>query len=77
MKRRDFLQNTAAISAVTIISPATAFGSKANSAIRMGLIGCGSRGTSVITSMSNQTNINIIAMADLFSDKLNGAKKTS
>jgi myo-inositol 2-dehydrogenase / D-chiro-inositol 1-dehydrogenase len=75
MKRRDFLQNTAAISAVTLISPATAFGSKANSAIRMGLIGCGSRGTGVITSMSNQTNINIIAMADLFRDKLDYAKK--
>jgi predicted dehydrogenase len=75
MKRRDFLQNTAAISAVTLISPATAFGSKANSAIRIGIIGCGSRGTAVITSMSNQTNINIIAMADLFRDKLENAKK--
>ena len=75
MKRRQFLQNTAALSAVTIISPATAFGSKANSAIRMGLIGCGSRGTSVITSMSDQTNINIIAMADLFRDKLDYSKK--
>jgi myo-inositol 2-dehydrogenase/D-chiro-inositol 1-dehydrogenase len=75
MKRREFLQNTAAISAVTLISPATAFGSKANSAIRMGLIGCGSRGPAVITSMSKQTNINIIAMADLFRDKLDSAKK--
>ena len=75
MKRRDFLQTTAAFSAVTLISPATAFGSKANSAIRMGLIGCGARGTSVITSMSNHTNINIIAMADLFRDKLDTAKK--
>ena len=75
MKRRDFIQNTAALSAVTIISPATAFGSKANSAIRMGIIGCGGRGTGVITSMSEQTNINIIAMADLFRDKLNHSKK--
>jgi myo-inositol 2-dehydrogenase/D-chiro-inositol 1-dehydrogenase len=76
MKRRDFLQNTAAISAITLISPATAFGTKANSAVRVGLIGCGSRGTSVITSMSDQTGINIIAMADLFRDKLDAAKKT-
>jgi myo-inositol 2-dehydrogenase / D-chiro-inositol 1-dehydrogenase len=76
MKRRDFLQNTAAISAITLISPATAFGTKANSAIRVGLIGCGSRGTAVITSMSNQTGINITAMADLFRDKLETAKKT-
>ncbi len=75
MKRRDFLQSTAALSAVTIISPATAFGTKANSAIRLGLIGCGARGTSVITSMSNNANINIIAMADLFPDKLEGARK--
>jgi len=75
MKRRDFLQSTAAISAITIISPATAFGSKANSAIRMGLIGCGARGTGVITSMSDHTNINIIALADLFGDKLENSKK--
>jgi myo-inositol 2-dehydrogenase/D-chiro-inositol 1-dehydrogenase len=75
MKRRDFLQSTAALSAITIISPSAAFGSKANSAIRIGIIGCGGRGTSVITSMSNNTNINIIAMADLFEDKLVNAKK--
>jgi myo-inositol 2-dehydrogenase / D-chiro-inositol 1-dehydrogenase len=75
MKRRDFLQSTAAVSAFTLISPSAAFGSKANSAIRIGLIGCGGRGTSVITSMSNHTNINIIAMADLFRDKLDNAKK--
>ena len=76
MKRRNFLQNTAALSAVTILNPATVFGSKANSAIRMGIIGCGGRGTAVITSMSEQTNINIVAMADLFEDKLELAKKT-
>lgn len=75
MKRRDFIQNTAAVSAFTLIKPSTAFGSMANSAIRMGIIGCGSRGPAVITSMSNQTNINIIAMADLFQDKLENAKK--
>jgi myo-inositol 2-dehydrogenase/D-chiro-inositol 1-dehydrogenase len=75
MKRRDFLQNTAAVSAMTIISPATAFGTKANSAIRVGLIGCGPRGTSVITSMSNHTNISIVALADLFRDRLDSGKK--
>jgi myo-inositol 2-dehydrogenase/D-chiro-inositol 1-dehydrogenase len=75
MKRRDFLQNTAALSAVTILSPSTAFGTQANSAIRMGIIGCGNRGTTVIRSMSEHTNINIIAMADLFRDKLDASKK--
>ena len=75
MKRRTFLQNTAAISAVTIINPKAAFGTQANSALRLGIIGCGGRGTTVIRSMSEHTNINIIAMADLFSDKLETAKK--
>lgn len=75
MKRRDFLQSTAALSAVTILSPKTAFGSGANSAIRMGIIGCGGRGTHVIRSMSDNTNIIIVAMADLFRDKLESSKK--
>ena len=75
MKRRTFLNSTAAISGITILSPALAFGSKANSAIQMGIIGCGPRGTKVITSMSQNTNINIIAMADLFEDKLLKAQK--
>ena len=75
MKRRDFIQSTAAVSAFTIISPKTAFGSAANSAISMGIIGCGNRGTHVIRSMSDNTNINIVAMADLFRDKLESSKK--
>ena len=76
MKRREFIQNTAAVSAFTIISPSAAFGSKANSAVRVGLIGCGPRGTSVITSMSDHTNISIVALADLFTDRLESGKKT-
>jgi myo-inositol 2-dehydrogenase/D-chiro-inositol 1-dehydrogenase len=75
IERRSFLKGAAAISAITILRPATAFGSKANSAIQMGIIGCGNRGTSVITSMSKNTNINIVAMADLFADQLQTAKE--
>lgn len=73
MERRIFVKNTAVISAATILSPGIAFGSKANSAIRMGIIGCGGRGTAVISSMSKNTNLAIIAMADLFDDKLQKA----
>jgi myo-inositol 2-dehydrogenase / D-chiro-inositol 1-dehydrogenase len=70
MKRRSFLKNAAAISTAIILRPGIVFGSKANSAIRVGIIGCGNRGTAVISSMSAHTNINIIAMADLFEDKI-------
>ncbi len=74
VNRRKFIKSTAAISAVTIVSPGIALGSKANSAIRMGIIGCGGRGTGVISSISHHTNTNIIAMADLFEDKLTSSK---
>src|SRR5687768_11400086 len=68
--RRSFLKNTAVVSAVTLLKPSLVFGTKANTAIRLGIIGCGERGTAVISSMSKHTGINIIAMADLFKDSL-------
>ena len=74
LNRRRFIQSTAAISTITVVSPSIAFGRKANSAIRMGIIGCGGRGTGVISSMSQHAHINIVAMADLFQDKLAAAK---
>ncbi len=74
MQRRKFLKSTAAISTFTILSPEIAFGTRANSAINIGIIGCGNRGTGVISSMSRNTNINILAMADIFQDKLDLAK---
>ena len=74
LNRRKFIKSAAAISTVTIVSPSVAFGSKANSAIRMGIIGCGGRGTNAITTMSENANVHIIAMADLFSDKLAESK---
>ena len=76
VQRRTFVKSTAVVSAFTILRPGIAFGTKNNSAIRMGFIGCGNRGTGVISAMSANTNINIIALADLFEDKLNLAQKT-
>ena len=73
MERRTFLKSATAVSAFTILKPGTAFGTNANSAIRMGIIGCGGRGTAVISSMSVNTGTAIIAMADLFDDKLQNA----
>jgi predicted dehydrogenase len=73
MKRKSFLKGAAAASVFTILKPVTAFGTNANSAIRMGIIGCGNRGTAVISSMSKNTGIAIVAMADLFADKLQDA----
>lgn len=72
--RRSFIKGAAALSAFTVLNPTTVFGTRANSAIRVGIIGCGNRGTSVITAMSKHAGIQVVAMADLFLDKLDQAK---
>ena len=73
MKRRNFLKSVATVSAFSILKPSIVFGSKANSAIRIGVIGCGNRGTAVISSMIANTNSSIAAMADIFDDQLQKA----
>jgi myo-inositol 2-dehydrogenase/D-chiro-inositol 1-dehydrogenase len=70
MDRLSFLKTTSALSAAIVLKPSIVFGTKSNAAIRIGIIGCGNRGTAVISSMSKHTQVNIIAMADLFQDKL-------
>lgn len=73
IERRTFLKQAATLSAFTILSPRIVFGSQANSAVRIGIIGCGSRGTAVISSMLQHTNTTIVAMADIFEDQLQRA----
>src|SRR3984885_8923860 len=71
MNRRQFLQvGSAAASGLLLLKPSTAFGYQANSAVRLGLLGCGSRGTAVSTSFSQNTTAQVVALADLFPDQL-------
>lgn len=51
-----------------------AFGYPANSAVRLGLLGCGSRGTSVATSFAKNTSARLVALADIFPDQLAAGK---
>ena len=75
MERRSFVKAGAAVGALTVVSPRIAFGSRNNSAVNIGIIGCGNRGMGVISSMSRNTNINVLAVADLFEDKIPVARK--
>src|ERR1700726_2833684 len=71
MNRRKFLQTASgAASGLLLLRPRTVFGYQANSAVRLGLLGCGSRGTAVSTSFSQNTTAQVIALADLFPDQL-------
>lgn len=76
MNRRDFLQVSAgAVSSVLLVDSRTAFGYEANSKVRLGLLGCGNRGTSVAESFATNTSAQVVALADLFPDRLAAGKK--
>ncbi|WP_263356056.1 Gfo/Idh/MocA family protein [Acidicapsa ligni] len=71
MDRRKFVQSAVgAASGLLLLKPETVFGYQANSAVRLGLLGCGNRGTSVSTSFSKSTSAQVVALADLFPDQL-------
>ena len=74
MDRRAFVGGLAGASGLMILNSKTAFGYEANSAVRLGLLGCGNRGTSVATSFAQNTSARIVALADLFPDKLETGK---
>jgi myo-inositol 2-dehydrogenase / D-chiro-inositol 1-dehydrogenase len=74
--RRDFLKTATTAALATAIAPATtAFaGARAagSDAIRIGLIGCGGRGTGAIEDAlsSGAAGVTLVAMGDLFPDRL-------
>jgi myo-inositol 2-dehydrogenase / D-chiro-inositol 1-dehydrogenase len=71
MNRRQFLQTgTGVVSGMLLLNPRAAFGYEANSAVRHGLLGCGNRGSSVAESFARNTSARIVALADIFPDKL-------
>src|SRR6202789_46198 len=73
MDRRNFISGTAA-SGIVILSARTAFTYEANSAVRLGLLGCGSRGTTVATSFAKNKAARVVPLADLFPDQLAAVK---
>ncbi|HEY3705271.1 MAG TPA: Gfo/Idh/MocA family oxidoreductase [Terracidiphilus sp.] len=76
MNRRRFLQTGAqAASAMLLLKSKTAFGYEANSVVRHGLLGCGNRGTAVAVSFSQNTQAQVVALADIFADQLDAGKK--
>ncbi|HMB26618.1 MAG TPA: Gfo/Idh/MocA family oxidoreductase [Blastocatellia bacterium] len=71
LPRRDFVKTTAAAGAGLLIVPsAIAFGSKANSSLGLGVIGCGGRGKYDGGKFLNNTDVRITALADMFEDRV-------
>ena len=73
--RREFMGTAAAAAGIMIVKPQAVRGTAANSSLRLGLLGCGGRGTHVATVMSQHPNARYVALGDLFSDQLDKGKK--
>src|SRR5579863_8940728 len=71
--RREFI-GTAAAASFMIIKPELVRGSAANSAVRVGLLGCGGRGTEDASNLVDTGGARVVALADLFQDQLDKAK---
>ncbi len=75
--RRDFIKTSAAISTAAIaanLGIARTAHAAGSDEIKVGLVGCGGRGTGAAgQALSTEGKVKIVAMADAFGDRLNGA----
>jgi len=67
-QRRDFFK--AAAGGVLLLHPETVFGSQANSAVEVGLIGCGGRGNWIGKFFPEFAGARIVALADVIRERL-------
>jgi predicted dehydrogenase len=74
-ERRAFLKTAGAVGVFTILKPHLVRGTEANSAVRVGLLGCGRRGSTHANTIIHHTGARMTALGDLFQDQLDAAKK--
>lgn len=80
--RREFLQSSAVLVAGATLSQAPNVHAAGSDVLRIGLIGCGGRGTGAASqALQADPNVKLVAMGDAFSDRLqsslNNLKKDS
>jgi myo-inositol 2-dehydrogenase / D-chiro-inositol 1-dehydrogenase len=73
--RRKFLRSAGAIGAFAILKPEIVRGSAANSAVRVGWLGCGHRGSAHAANITKFTGARIVALGDLYQDQLDKARQ--
>jgi myo-inositol 2-dehydrogenase / D-chiro-inositol 1-dehydrogenase len=72
--RRKFIGTAAASAGVMFIKPSLVRSTTANSAVRVGLLGCGGRGTEDASNLVDTGGARVVALADLFPDQLDTAR---
>lgn len=74
--RREFLRKTTAgAGGILLLKPETVFGTAANSALEVGVIGCGGRGVWIGGHFKEFTGARIVALADPFQDRMDTARQ--
>src|SRR5215472_16974242 len=73
LDRRSFIGAAAATTGLMFIKPELVRGTAANSAVRVGLLGCGGRGTEDATNLVD-AGARVVALADMFQDQLDAAR---
>src|SRR5437899_660553 len=73
--RRKFIAVAAGTAGAMLINPSLVRGTAANSAVRVGLLGCGGRGTEDATNLVDTGGTRVVALGDMFQDQLDIARK--
>ena len=74
LNRRRFIGSAAATTALMFIKPELVRGTDANSAVRIGLLGCGGRGSEDASNLVDTGGARVVALADMFQDQLDTAR---
>lgn len=72
--RRKFIEGVAAVGGVMFLPAGLVRGTEANSTVRVGLLGCGGRGTEDATNLVETGGARVVALADMFQDQLDAAR---
>jgi len=77
--RRDFVKKSSVLAGAVLAAPLLSganFFSGADAVIKVALIGCGGRGTgAAVQALSTKQNVQLVAMADAFKDRLDTSYK--
>src|SRR3954447_26574258 len=73
--RRDFLKSSAVAAAATHLAYAPQVHAAGSDVIKVGLIGCGGRGTGAAENVLHAAKgVQVVALADAFKDRLQGCR---
>jgi predicted dehydrogenase len=77
LSRRDFIKTSAAVGAMSLGIGTNKIFAAGSDKVRIGLIGCGGRGTHDATKCLNSSqNVELVAMGDLFAERIDRCLRT-